>query len=52
MNAPDTLWYQCSSHSGMLGQLNIRDAYGVDGDSVVSLVVYGTTQYRWDRFCK
>jgi hypothetical protein len=22
---PDTLWYQCSSHSGMLGQLNIVD---------------------------
>ena len=22
---PDTLWYQCSAHSGMLGQLNIVD---------------------------
>ncbi len=27
-NAPDTLWYQCSSHSGMLGQLNILEAAG------------------------
>ena len=27
-NAPDTLWYQCSSHPGMLGQLNILDAAG------------------------
>ena len=25
-NAPDTLWYQCSAHSGMLGKLNISDA--------------------------
>ena len=22
---PDTLWYQCSAHSGMLGKLNIVD---------------------------
>ena len=22
-DAPDTLWYQCSAHSGMLGKLNI-----------------------------
>ncbi len=27
-NAPDTLWYQCSAHSGMLGKLNILDASG------------------------
>ncbi len=27
-NAPDTLWYQCSLHSGMLGKLNILDASG------------------------
>ena len=26
-SAPDTLWYQCSSHSGMLGQLNIVDTH-------------------------
>ena len=25
VTTPDTLWYQCSSHSGMLGQLNIVD---------------------------
>ena len=24
---PDTLWYQCSAHSGMLGQLNIGDEH-------------------------
>jgi Ca2+-binding RTX toxin-like protein len=23
--APDTLWYQCSAHSGMLGQINVVD---------------------------
>ena len=22
---PDTLWYQCSAHSGMLGQINVVD---------------------------
>ena len=25
VTTPDTLWYQCSAHSGMLGQLNIVD---------------------------
>ena len=34
-DAPDTLWYQCSSHSGMLGQLNILD--NLRGDSVVTV---------------
>ena len=26
LDAPDTLWYQCSSHAGMLGKLTILDA--------------------------
>lgn len=26
-DTPDTLWYQCSAHSGMLGQLNIVDEH-------------------------
>ena len=36
-NAPDTLWYQCSAHSGMLGKLNILDASGSG---------YGTFKYQ------
>ena len=27
LETPDTLWYQCSAHSGMLGQLNIVDEH-------------------------
>ena len=26
-DAPDTLWYQCSAHAGMLGVLNIGDSF-------------------------
>ena len=36
LNAPNTLWYQCSSHSGMLGQLTIKDDNKAD-DTVITV---------------
>ena len=36
LNAPNTLWYQCSSHSGMLGQLTIKDDNKAD-DTIITV---------------
>ena len=33
MNAPDTLYYQCSAHSGMVGTINIMGAGGGGGST-------------------
>ena len=43
MNAPDTLYYQCSAHSGMVGTINIIGAGGGGGGSTGDISFSGST---------
>jgi len=43
MNAPDTLYYQCSAHSAMFGTINIIGAGGGGGGSTGDISFSGST---------